>query len=160
MRRLVPAGEKEPLPSIRECLTHNHYLPASAAASVLVRMGDGSVLHHGCPACAGIDPNGHVRRGFRASYSTHPKAKHLAVAPGLSGFPAVNDGGRGCRLSLRRRSRSFRQGKGQQAEQGSTPGMPTTDEEIHTAALQFVRKISGYRKPSRANEQAFSAFCS
>ena len=32
---------------------------------------------------------------------------------------------------------------------------PPTDEEIHAAALQFVRKISGYRKPSRANEEAF-----
>ena len=31
-----------------------------------------------------------------------------------------------------------------------------TDEELHAAALQFVRKISGYRKPSRANEQAFN----
>lgn len=30
-----------------------------------------------------------------------------------------------------------------------------TDEELHDAALQFVRKISGYRKPSQANEQAF-----
>ncbi len=27
----------------------------------------------------------------------------------------------------------------------------TTDEEIQAAALQFVRKVSGYRKPSRAN---------
>ena len=34
---------------------------------------------------------------------------------------------------------------------------PPTDEELHAAALQFVRKISGYRKPSRANEQAFNA---
>lgn len=33
---------------------------------------------------------------------------------------------------------------------------PATDEEVHAAALQFVRKISGYRKPSRANEQAFN----
>ena len=32
---------------------------------------------------------------------------------------------------------------------------PATDEEVHAAALQFVRKISGYRKPSRANEAAF-----
>ena len=31
-----------------------------------------------------------------------------------------------------------------------------TDEEIHAAALQFVRKVSGYRKPSRANEAAFN----
>ena len=31
-----------------------------------------------------------------------------------------------------------------------------TDEELHAAALQFVRKISGYRKPSRANELAFN----
>ena len=36
------------------------------------------------------------------------------------------------------------------------PGEPATDEELHAAALQFVRKISGYRKPSRANEQAFN----
>ncbi len=31
----------------------------------------------------------------------------------------------------------------------------TTDEEIQAAALQFVRKVSGYRKPSRANQEAF-----
>jgi hypothetical protein len=30
-----------------------------------------------------------------------------------------------------------------------------TDEEVRAAALQFVRKISGYRKPSQANEAAF-----
>ncbi len=29
------------------------------------------------------------------------------------------------------------------------------DEEIQAAALQFVRKVSGYRKPSRANQEAF-----
>jgi hypothetical protein len=33
---------------------------------------------------------------------------------------------------------------------------PPTDEELEQAALQFVRKVSGYRKPSRANEDAFS----
>lgn len=32
---------------------------------------------------------------------------------------------------------------------------PATDEEIHAAALQFVRKVSGYRTPSRANQDAF-----
>ena len=32
-----------------------------------------------------------------------------------------------------------------------------TDEEIRAAALQFVRKISGYREPSRSNEAAFMA---
>ncbi len=32
---------------------------------------------------------------------------------------------------------------------------PPSEEEVHAAALQFVRKISGYRKPSRANEEAF-----
>ncbi len=32
-----------------------------------------------------------------------------------------------------------------------------TEEELHEAALQFVRKISGFRKPSRANEVAFNA---
>ena len=36
------------------------------------------------------------------------------------------------------------------------PDTSATDEELHAAALQFVRKISGYRKPSRANEQAFN----
>ena len=33
---------------------------------------------------------------------------------------------------------------------------PATDDEIRAAALQYVRKISGYTKPSRANEAAFS----
>jgi hypothetical protein len=33
--------------------------------------------------------------------------------------------------------------------------VPATEEEIRAAALQFVRKISGYRKPSKANEAAF-----
>jgi hypothetical protein len=32
-----------------------------------------------------------------------------------------------------------------------------TEEEIHAASLQFVRKISGFNKPSRANEAAFYA---
>lgn len=34
---------------------------------------------------------------------------------------------------------------------------PATDAEIREAALQFVRKVSGYRVPSRANEPAFDA---
>jgi hypothetical protein len=33
---------------------------------------------------------------------------------------------------------------------------PATDEEVHDAALQYVRKISGFTKPSRANEEAFN----
>lgn len=33
---------------------------------------------------------------------------------------------------------------------------PATDEEIQAAALQFVRKISGYRKPSQVNEAVFN----
>jgi hypothetical protein len=32
---------------------------------------------------------------------------------------------------------------------------PVTEEEIRAAALQFVRKISGFNKPSQANEAAF-----
>jgi hypothetical protein len=32
---------------------------------------------------------------------------------------------------------------------------PATDEEIRSAALQYVRKISGYTKPSQANAEAF-----
>ncbi len=34
---------------------------------------------------------------------------------------------------------------------------PVTDEEIRAASLQFVRKISGFTKPSKANETAFMA---
>jgi len=33
---------------------------------------------------------------------------------------------------------------------------PVTDEEVRAAALQFVRKISGFNKPSKANEIAFA----
>ena len=33
--------------------------------------------------------------------------------------------------------------------------VPATEEEIRAAALQFVRKVSGYRKPSKANEAVF-----
>ena len=32
---------------------------------------------------------------------------------------------------------------------------PVTDDEIHAAALQFVRKLTGFNKPSKANEAAF-----
>jgi hypothetical protein len=32
---------------------------------------------------------------------------------------------------------------------------PPTDEELELAALQFIRKVSGYRMPSRANEAVF-----
>ncbi len=32
---------------------------------------------------------------------------------------------------------------------------PVTDDEMRAAALQYVRKVSGYRKPSAANEAAF-----
>ena len=34
---------------------------------------------------------------------------------------------------------------------------PVTDEEIRNASLQFVRKISGFNKPSKANEASFGA---
>ncbi|KXH81818.1 DUF2277 domain-containing protein [Sporosarcina sp. HYO08] len=32
---------------------------------------------------------------------------------------------------------------------------PATDDEIYAASLQYVRKVSGYNKPSKANEEAF-----
>ena len=32
-----------------------------------------------------------------------------------------------------------------------------TDDEVRAAALQFVRKVSGYRAPSRSNEEPFNA---
>ncbi len=34
---------------------------------------------------------------------------------------------------------------------------PVTDDEVHAASLQFVRKITGFNKPSKANEEAFQA---
>jgi hypothetical protein len=34
---------------------------------------------------------------------------------------------------------------------------PVTEEEVYAASLQFVRKISGFTKPSKANEMAFRA---
>ena len=37
-----------------------------------------------------------------------------------------------------------------------TPGGKATEEEIRAAALQFVRKVSGYRTPSPANEAVFN----
>jgi hypothetical protein len=33
---------------------------------------------------------------------------------------------------------------------------PATEDEVHAAALQFVRKVSGFTKPSAANEAAFN----
>jgi hypothetical protein len=35
------------------------------------------------------------------------------------------------------------------------PGTTATDDEVAAAALQFVRKVSGYRVPSRKNAEAF-----
>ena len=34
---------------------------------------------------------------------------------------------------------------------------PATPDDVEAAALQFVRKVSGYRKPSRANQEVFDA---
>ena len=36
------------------------------------------------------------------------------------------------------------------------PGETPSDEEISAAALQFVRKVSGYRQPSKVNQAAFT----
>jgi hypothetical protein len=35
------------------------------------------------------------------------------------------------------------------------PDHPATEQEIQEVALQYVRKVSGYRKPSKANEETF-----
>ena len=37
------------------------------------------------------------------------------------------------------------------------PDRKATEQEITEAALQYVRKVSGYRKPSHANQEAFDA---
>ena len=34
---------------------------------------------------------------------------------------------------------------------------PVTDEEVRASSLQYVRKVSGFNKPSKANEAAFNA---
>jgi hypothetical protein len=36
------------------------------------------------------------------------------------------------------------------------PAVDAAEADIHAAALQFVRKVSGYRQPSRANQAAFT----
>ena len=38
-----------------------------------------------------------------------------------------------------------------------SPGHNPTDQELHDAARQFVRKISGFNSPSRANQEAFDS---
>ncbi len=38
-----------------------------------------------------------------------------------------------------------------------TSEQPVTAEEIHAAALQYVRKVSGYRQPSKANREVFDS---
>ena len=35
------------------------------------------------------------------------------------------------------------------------PEPPVTEEEIQAAALQFIRKVSGFRKPSKSNQRVF-----
>jgi len=37
------------------------------------------------------------------------------------------------------------------------PDRPATEQEVQEAALQYVRKVSGYRKPSHVNQEAFDA---
>jgi len=37
------------------------------------------------------------------------------------------------------------------------PDRKATEQEINEAALQYIRKVSGYRKPSRANQEVFDA---
>jgi hypothetical protein len=37
------------------------------------------------------------------------------------------------------------------------PDRPATEEEVYEAALQYIRKVSGYRKPSKVNQAAFEA---
>ncbi len=37
------------------------------------------------------------------------------------------------------------------------PDRPASEQEVYEAALQYVRKVSGYRKPSKVNQAAFEA---
>src|SRR5438093_1530672 len=88
--------------------------------------------HAGKPASPTRRPDGPSR-----SRADH---RHVGIDPRPAGH-GHNDNERMCRSikTLRRKE--------------SKP----TEQEIHDAALQFVRKISGYRAPSRANAPAFDA---
>jgi len=37
------------------------------------------------------------------------------------------------------------------------PDRPATEQEVNEAALQYIRKVSGYRKPSKANQAVFDS---
>ena len=79
MRRLEIKGEDEILPYLRECLTHNNYLLGPAAADVLVRMGDDSVLRHFVDALA--DPVSDIRQKARRAIldfdDSPPLVRHM-----------------------------------------------------------------------------------
>src|SRR6201986_3544354 len=60
----------------------------------------------------------------------------------------------GCtRKTPRRRGKEFRMCRNIKTLFNFEP--PATEDEIHASALQFVRKLSGFNKPSQANEAAF-----
>ena len=79
MRRLEIAGEDEILPYLRECLTHHRHLLTSAAADVLVQMGDDSVIHQFIDALA--DPAVEVRQKARRAIlefdDSPPLVRHM-----------------------------------------------------------------------------------
>jgi len=58
-------------------------------------------------------------------------------------------------ITTGRRSKRKRWRMCRSIKQLRRPEQPPTDEEIKAAALQYVRKVSGYRAPSKANQQAF-----
>jgi hypothetical protein len=73
-------------------------------------------------------------------------------APCLAEFgqlPSLAAGRRNHRIEDKLMCRSIKQLR--------NPDQPPADAEIEAAALQFVRKVSGYRTPSAANQQAFDA---
>src|SRR4051794_28873926 len=93
--------------------------------------------------------------------------------PGASstGYPTATSGG-SCSLSKKRRpprhgsaASPKRSARCMRAESNMCRNIkplynfapPATEDEIHAAALQFVRKVSGFDKPSKANEAAFLA---
>ena len=60
-----------------------------------------------------------------------------------------------CWRSWRRSALCYHSGMCRSIKTLRRAGSPASDEEIRAAALQFVRKVSGYRQPSRANASAF-----
>ena len=111
----------------------------------------------------GVDPSEAVALEDSASGVTAAKAAGLACiavpsSPRPTSQPRIASStrSRSC-SSSRRRGNAYPLGMCRSIKTLRTGPVPASDDEISAAALQYVRKVSGYRKPSTANEHAFEA---